>query len=139
MKNKKVITRSENGISLEENIRGCFKNKVPSESDIQSLANALRVIPNYAVTDEELNEIILRLHESLTIYMGLGNCVDDNSSPWLWERKAEINPFYWSRYESDLLRQGWPSPVVRSLDKVTDEILDRIGNPTNESEWSKRG
>ncbi|WP_331351778.1 Z1 domain-containing protein [Cellvibrio sp. UBA7671] len=139
MKNKKITELSENGVKLEENIRIYFKNKIPMESEIVTLASALRVIPNYWITDDEYDQIIMRLHESLTIYMGLGSCVEDNSTPWLLARKAEIDPFYWGRYKSDLLRQGWPHPVVDSLDKVTDQILDRVGDPFNESGWSKRG
>ncbi|WP_423854022.1 hypothetical protein [Acinetobacter guillouiae] len=139
MKNRRFIELSENALSLEKNIRIYYENKIPTESEIIELASALRFIPHYSVTDEEYDQIIRRLHESLTIYMGLGNYVEDNSEPWLFARKAEIDPFYWRRYKSDLLRQGWSHHVVNSLDKVTDQILDRLGDPLNENEWSKRG
>lgn len=139
MKNRRFIELSENALSLEKNIRIYYENKIPTESEIIELASALRFIPHYSVTDEEYDQIIRRLHESLTIYMGLGNYVEDNSEPWLFARKAEIDPFYWGRYKSDLLRQGWSHHVVNSLDKVTDQILDRLGDPLNETEWSKRG
>lgn len=130
---------SENALRLEENIRIYFKNSVPSESEIIELATALRVIPFYNVSDEEYDQIIKRLHESLTIYMALGSYVDDNCQPWLSARKSSINPFYWDRYKTDLLRERWSPNVIDSLDQVTDQILDRIGDPSNPANWSKRG
>lgn len=139
MKSKNSIKLSENAFRLEQTIRGCFISNIPTEDDISKMASDLRHIPAFSVDDEEYDQIIKRLHESLTIYMELGSCVEENSDPWLSARKAEINPFYWDRYKIDLLRQGWPHKVVNSLDKVTDEILDRVGDPFNESGWSKRG
>lgn len=112
---------------------------IPTESDILDLAGMLRVIPNYSVTDEEFQEVIKRLHFSLTVDMGVGNCVFDDHNPWLRARKAEIEPFYWSRYQTDLLKQGWGPKVVNSLDKVTDEILDLMGDPHGRSGWPRRG
>lgn len=112
---------------------------VPTETEILDLAGMLRAIPNYSVTDEEFQEVIKRLHLSLTLDMGLGNCVYDEHNPWLRARKAEIEPFYWSRYQTDLLKQGWGPKVVNSLDKVTDEILDLMGDPNGRSGWPRRG
>lgn len=135
----KIKKLSGNAQRLEETVRICFKDKIPTESEISKFASELRPIPTFSVDDEEYDQIIKRLHESLTIYMAIGNCVDDNSAPWLLAKKAEIDPFYWDRYKTDLLRQGWSHAVVDSLDKVTDDILDRMGNPSTEESWSKRG
>ncbi|SDP42156.1 Z1 domain-containing protein [Pseudomonas arsenicoxydans] len=112
---------------------------IPTESEILDLAGMLRKIPNYSVTDAEFQEVIKRLHLSLTLDMGVGNCVYDEHNPWLRARKAEIEPFYWSRYQTDLLKQGWGPKVVNSLDKVTDEILDLMGDPHGRSGWPRRG
>ncbi|BBN54401.1 endonuclease [Pseudomonas chlororaphis subsp. aurantiaca] len=112
---------------------------VPTEGAILDLASTLRIIPPYTVTDEEFNVVIKRLHEALTVDMGLGDCVYDEHNPWLRARKAEIDPFYWSRYQTDLLKQGWGPKVVNSLDKVTDEILDLMGNPSGRTGWPRRG
>lgn len=112
---------------------------IPTEGAIFDLASSLRLIPPYAVTDEEFEVIIKRLHEALTVDMGLGDCVYDEHNPWLRARKAEIDPFYWSRYQTDLLKQGWGPKVVNSLDKVTDEILDLMGDPSGRTGWPRRG
>ena len=96
MKSKKAIKLSENALRLEQTIRGCFNSNIPTEEDISKMASDLRHIPAFSVEDEEYDQIIKRLHESLTIYMELGSCVEDNSDPWLSARKSEIDPFYWS-------------------------------------------
>lgn len=112
---------------------------IPSESEISELASQLRKIPIYAVTDEEFAEVIRRLHEALTIEMGIGACVDNGHMPWLQAKKAEIQPFYWSRYQTDLRKQGWAPRVVNALDQVTDEILDLMGDPGSDDGWPRRG
>ena len=112
---------------------------IPTEGAIFDLASTLRVIPPYAVTDDEFEVVIKRLHEALTVDMGLGDCVYDEHNPWLRARKAAIEPFYWSRYQTDLLKQGWGPKVVNSLDKVTDEILDLMGDPSGRTGWPRRG
>jgi hypothetical protein len=112
---------------------------IPTEGAIFDLASTLRVIPPYTVTDDEFEVVIKRLHEALTVDMGLGDCVYDEHNPWLRARKAKIEPFYWSRYHTDLLKQGWGPKVVNSLDKVTDEILDLMGDPSGRTGWPRRG
>lgn len=112
---------------------------IPSEDDILALAGQLRKIPLYIISDEEFDDVIRRLHEALTIEMGIGSCVVDNHAPWLQARKAEIEPFYWTRYQTEMRKQGWAPKVVTALDKVTDEILDLMGNPAGESGWPRRG
>jgi hypothetical protein len=112
---------------------------IPSENDIHLLATQLRAIPPYTVSDREFDEVIRRLHEALTIEMGIGSRVENDHAPWLSARKAEIIPFYWTRYQTELRKQGWAPKVVNSLDRVTDELLDLMGNPAAESGWPRRG
>ncbi|WP_397451820.1 Z1 domain-containing protein [Pseudomonas sp. NA-150] len=112
---------------------------VPTEAEILDLATMLRVLPAFAVSEVEFEAVIKRLHEALTLDMGLGSYVYDEHNPWLRARQAEIDPFYWSRYQTDLLKQGWGPKVVNSLDKVTDEILDLMGDPQGTTGWPRRG
>ena len=131
---------STNGRRLELGvITALTVDGIPTEADIFELASSLRRLSAYSVTDQEFEIVIKRLHEALTVDMGLGDCVYDEHNPWLRARKAEIEPFYWSRYQTDLLKQGWGPKVVNSLDKVTDEILDLMGDPSGRTGWPRRG
>ncbi len=133
-------TLSDNARRLELSvITALTVDGIPSEDEILALAGQLRKIPLYTVLDEEFDDVIRRLHEALTIEMGIGSCVVDNHAPWLQARKAEIEPFYWTRYQTEMRKQGWAPKVVTALDKVTDEILDLMGNPAGESGWPRRG
>jgi hypothetical protein len=112
---------------------------VPTEAQIFELASSLRNISIYNVSDDEFERVIKKLHVALTLDMGLGSYVYDEHTPWLRARKAEIDPFYWGRYRTDLLKQGWGPKVVNSLDQVTDEILDLMGDPGGDTGWPRRG
>lgn len=137
-KNRRIL--SDNARRLEVSvITALTVEGIPSESEILALAGHLRKIPLYSVSEDEFVEVIRRLHEALTIEMGIGSRVVDGHAPWLQARKAEIEPFYWSRYQTELRKLGWAPKVVTALDKVTDEILDLMGNPATESGWPRRG
>lgn len=133
-------TISDNARRLELSvITALTVDGIPSEDDILALAGQLRKIPLYAVSEDEFADVIRRLHEALTIEMGIGSCVVDEHEPWLQARKAKIEPFYWARYQTELRKQGWGSKVVTSLDEVTDHILDLMGNPAGDAGWPIRG
>ena len=126
--------RLEVAVSTSLSVEG-----VPTEADVLELAEVLRRSRYYSVSDDEFDAVIKRLHEKLTIDMGLGSCIYDEHDPWLRARKVDIDPFYWTRYHTDLVSQGWGPKVVNSLDKVTDEILDLMGDPEGRSGWPRRG
>ncbi|MFM1990354.1 MAG: hypothetical protein RJA99_3311 [Pseudomonadota bacterium] len=112
---------------------------IPSEEDVLELASQLRTLPKYKVDDVEFDALIKRLHEALRITMKSGTFVAVEHVPWLSARKSEIEPFYWRRYASHLRLQGWGPRVLSTLDEVTDEILDRLGNPAISDGWPRRG
>ena len=62
-----------------------------------------------------------------------------NHKPWLLDRKASVDPFFWERFRTFLARRDWPPLVVNSLDRVTDEILDLAGDPGLPGTWKRRG
>lgn len=134
------ITLSENAKRLEvaTNV-SLSETGVPTAQEILELATELRGLRTYTVTDEEFDLVIRRLHEALQIDMGLGSRVVEGFTPWLQARKAEIEPFYWRRYQRSLKKQGWAPKVVNALDQVTDNILDLSGNPLTNSGWPRRG
>jgi hypothetical protein len=95
-----------------------------------------------SVGDEEAETLARLFEEKHGITMGLGAIVDAiDFKPWLRDAKAGglIEPYYWDRYRQLLAQNGLPPPVVRSTDEVTDKILDRLGNPRDMSNWSRRG
>ncbi|MBS0606340.1 MAG: Z1 domain-containing protein [Verrucomicrobia bacterium] len=65
---------------------------------------------------------------------------DRKHKSWLPERKAEIEWGFWKRYRQYLEEhKSWPSSITTKLDKITDEILNDIGNPAQSGQWDRRG
>jgi hypothetical protein len=112
-------------------------DKLPTEEEILNLVQGFRKM--FPVSDEEAERILRRLHARLSIDMDTGVSIIEDHRPWLSARKPEIDPYYWSRYERYLIRAGWPPRVVTTLDRVTDEILDLMGDPAKTDSWLRRG
>lgn len=130
----------DNAVNLENAVVTTLaKDRIPTEDEVLSLATALRHIPNYVVSDEEFSDVIRRLHARLQVNMDTGTAIVEPYQSWLPARKPEITPYYWNRYSDYLLQQGYPPRVVSTLDRVTDEILDLLGNPVAASAWKRRG
>src|SRR5215213_470885 len=117
---------------------GLPPDRRPTEAEVMSLASALRNA--FPVDEDEFAALIKRVHSKLDITMDLGAYLaDETHAPWLAQRKAEIDPYYWERYRQWLGRIGWGPLVVNTLDAVTDEILDLVGDPKRDAPWSRRG
>jgi hypothetical protein len=110
----------------------------PTEDEVWAVASAQRVV--YPVTDEEFAALIRRLHSNLAITMDPGTAlVEAEFVPWLANRKASIDSFYWDRYRTYLDKSDWPARVTNTLDGVADDILDLAGDPKRRSHWARRG
>jgi hypothetical protein len=91
----------------------------PSEEAIRELIDKLR--SSFPLTDDEYTQLIKRLHARLSIKMEQGAKLVAEYRPWLAARRADINPFFWTRYRDFLLKKGWASPVVATLGQITDD------------------
>ncbi len=83
--------------------------------------------------------MLRHLHAKLSIEMDTGVALVAEYAPWLSALKPSIDPFYWDRFYKFLQKKDWPPRVVSTLDRVTDDILDLLGNPTQTTPWKRRG
>lgn len=115
----------------------------PTPESIREAIGALRVLPSFSAVSEEDAETLAReLEERIGISMGLGAVVEDQTvRPWLHDARAKglIDPYYWKRYEQLLRKQRLPRDVIITMDEVTDRILDRMGNPAENTAWDRKG
>lgn len=131
---------SENAMNLENALIATLSRQgVPTEDEVRDLAGRLRGIPIYAVDDNELGEVLRRIHARLQIDMDTGTAIAEEYQPWLSGKKPEIVPYYWERFDLYLKRENWPPRVVAKLDQVTDDILGLLGNPERSGIWERRG
>lgn len=116
----------------------------PTADAIRQVIADLRQSPLFTgkVDDDEAETLARLVEEKHGISMGLGAVVDAvDFKPWLQDAKINrlFEPYYWDRYRRLLTQNGLPPGVVRATDEVTDKILDRLGNPRDMSNWSRRG
>ena len=110
----------------------------PGEDTILELATRLRVV--FEVDESEFQDLLKRLHSKLAITMDTGIALlGEEYTPWLGARKASIDPFYWERFQQFLHKKDWPPKVIATLDRVTDELLDFLGDPAKAGIWKRRG
>jgi hypothetical protein len=129
---------SEHARGIERMVIVSLPNdRPPTEEEVRDLAERLRIA--FPVSDEEFDALIKRLHAKVSISMDTGLALVAEHRPWLSARKPTIDPFYWERFQQLLMKKDWPPRVVATLDRVTDDILDLLGNPLQEGSWGRRG
>ena len=84
--------------------------------------------------------IIRQLESIHQTTMGLGGTLKDKThTPWLDNKRAKIDWYYWERYRQLLIEKEFGSQVINTTGMVTDEILDLLQNPKNEGKWQRKG
>lgn len=114
------------------------KIKNPSSPDINnSIDNILKIFPDLVSERETLfNYLAATFSVFSEDYRILDT--DEGYTPWLKDAKANIEWNFWNRYISYLQKKIAPD-TINKLDNLTDDILDRIANPTTPGAWDKRG
>lgn len=124
-------------------VRSFLETETPAEAQLKErmdrLAPALADI-GMATSEFDRGEVMKDLLSRLRVSMDTGTALKEaDVKPWLDSRRSSIDPFYWTRYRNYLQRE-WSPPVLRTFDKVTDEILDLCGNPAAaERTWNRKG
>lgn len=94
--------------------------------------------------DEAIDvELLVREFESIfSHFVAIGRALDnpDGHTPWLPDKRAQIEWKFWDRYYRLLSqRSGLPLPIVNNLDTVTDQVLERLEEPQRVGSWDRRG
>lgn len=130
----------DNATKIESSVLAVFPGSTDavSEDALLDLATSLRRA--FPVDDTQFDALVRRLQHKLAITMQMGVFIAPDFHPWLANRKASIDPFYSTRF-SQYLRgiQKWSPNVVSTLDRVSDEILDLAGDPTQTGNFARRG
>lgn len=124
---------------IKTSIRTNYPEKIPTEEEVYEIAKKFKVI--YDITEEDFQNVIRSIHSSMGIRVEQGIAItDDTYTPWIRNRKAETDLYYWNRYTQYLqYDMQWDSRLISTLDKDTDNIMDLIGDPKKEENWQRRG
>lgn len=110
------------------------------ESYVVIVINGLRSLHGEAIDAIDKALIVRRLEERFDITMSLGDLISSSEyKPWLNDARGSKDWFYWSRYKRYLSTNAYSPHVVRSLDAITDQILDHLENPEKLGTWARKG
>lgn len=69
-----------------------------------------------------------------------GHVLKTDFDEWYRKRQGEINFYFWRRLQKYWLDHSiLPVQVVKTVDKVTDEIVGYLGDPKENKSWCRRG
>lgn len=105
--------------------------------------NAIGMMSNLPpVSDETLERIKNEAKSRLNfqIIKPVKILTGGNFVPWFKSRRAELDMYYWDRYERYLDSSGkFNRNVLENIDYVTDDITDLLGDPESETDFSRVG
>jgi len=122
-----------------------FKDVPPTEEEFVAEADKLRSVTAsaYPVSDEEYEALVRSLHSFIVVRMDTGiyiSAKEDEYKSWLPARRAETSFFFWDRYKRYLEEiKHWNPRMTATLDKVSDEIVDLLGDPHSSNAFQRRG
>lgn len=95
------------------------------------------------ISEEILQSVIRKIHSNLNVSMDKGIAIVDRNTQhksWLPYRRAEMDFFFWNRFMSYLqTEKNWNTDMVDTLDNVTDDIIDLLGDPMVATPWKRKG
>lgn len=130
---------------ISSSINKEYPDYPPTEVQFEEMTIKIRELihPLYPVSDGEFAEIRRRLKAKVVVQMDLGIAIVDRKYPhqsWLPARRADLDFFFWKRYKTYLEEvKGWNARVTGSLDRVSDEIVDLLGDPMSDEPFQRRG
>jgi hypothetical protein len=86
--------------------------------------------------------LVAQLMHEANVYVPNATMMEDPSDhiEWLPAHRGSIEWRFWSRYKAFLEQEkALPEPAVSSLNKLTDEILGKLEQPTRTPPWDCRG
>ena len=93
------------------------------------------------VEDSEAEQLAREFETQHDVTMENGKFIfESGHEPWLYDRRHEIEPYFWKRYRQLLIQEKrFSSNVINSLDEDTDQILDSLEDPLKGGSWDRRG
>ena len=130
---------------ISSSINKEYPDYPPTEDQFDEMVVKIRGVLEalYPVSDDEFAEIRRKIKSRVVVRAYLGIAITDNKRPhqsWLPARRADLDFFFWQRYKTYLEEvKGWNSRVTGNLDRVSDEIVDLLGDPKTDEPFQRRG
>ena len=115
-----------------------LEERVTQEALERTVAAVLSM-PQYGSIDR--NRLLKELEAKNNTHVDAYSVIDDNDfSAWVTGAQ-ETQPFeFWKRYRHYLDKhKRFPREVLEQLDRLSDDILDRLRDPQTAGQWDRRG
>lgn len=94
----------------------------------------------FKLSVEELHTLQEELEALYAVFSDKYRILDDKKpEPWVKNAKAEIRWDFWNRYRMLLEQKNYAPDTINQLDNLTDDVLDRLVRPGNNTRFDKRG
>ena len=116
--------------------------KIYTEQEIDETIDQFASLPFYSgITPGEIMQIKRDIHSSQVVKLDLGTVLIDNKHrKWFMGVKPTLEMKYWNRYKKHLQFDKKFGPnVIDTMDDVSDEIVDLLGNPQSNEAFQRRG
>jgi hypothetical protein len=99
-----------------------------------------RSILGLEISETEKESVRKEILSNNKILLGLGAVlVQKKHAKWFAQRKDTLPMKYWERFEQYMLQdKGMPVNVVNSMDRVSDEVVDLLGDPSRGNDGSEQ-
>lgn len=89
----------------------------------------------------DLNRLKKELETANNVHVGAYSVLDDKEyRAWIAAKREGRDFLFWNRYKQYLERKkGIPRSVVDQIDRLTDDIIDRLRDPETPGSWDRRG
>lgn len=119
---------------------------VPTEEEFNLMADGVRANSKFSYTDAEFLAARDQIRETRIASLGLVLSIDDKKSDhdleWFNKFRVE-NPSrneYNHRFEMYMTEaKNWSQENIRELNRNTDEIVNRLGDPNKKGPWKRKG
>ncbi|MFJ9803511.1 Z1 domain-containing protein [Streptomyces wuyuanensis] len=65
--------------------------------------------------------------------------ISDAFVPWYTPQSQQGRPCYWPSYRNLLAAKGWPEHAIAGLDVATDDVVERLADPTRAEAYQSKG
>lgn len=135
--NKEQLENALIGVLFGSNVA-----KIYTEEEIDQMIEQFASLPFYnGITTDEIEQIKRNIHSKQLIKLDIGTVLVDNKhKKWFMGIKPTLDMKYWNRYKNYLQYDKKFGPnVIDSMDDVSDEIVDLLGNPSSTEAFQRRG
>lgn len=93
------------------------------------------------LSDDEVSSVVAEITAEEEIVLTSAGTVYDPETfkKWIADRRTSAPLSRWNAYKQLLVSRDWANTVIEDLESQTDEVVELLGDPTDPTDWARRG